>query len=117
SRGRRDDGPQTCLTFHTPGEIETPNRYRNRYGQLLEHAPFSQRDFHGPAELDTHREPGEHELIVGVRGAPQRASPSTPTCSTSSAGMATSTPTRSRSTTSSPSRAGCTSRRPRTRRS
>ena len=51
-RFRFDDGPQRWLTFYTPGEIETPNRYRNRYGQLLEHAPFSQRDFHPPAELD-----------------------------------------------------------------
>ena len=37
--------------LYTPGEIETPNRYRNRYGQLLEHSPFSQRDFHPPEEL------------------------------------------------------------------
>ena len=50
-RGRRAG----WLCFHTPGEIETPNRYRNRYGQLLEHAPFSQRDFHPPVELETHR--------------------------------------------------------------
>jgi homogentisate 1,2-dioxygenase len=67
-RFRLDDGPQTWLTFHTPGEIETPARYRNRYGQLLEHAPFSQRDFHPPAALETVREPGEHEVIVRVRG-------------------------------------------------
>jgi homogentisate 1,2-dioxygenase len=68
-----DDGPQTWLTFHTPGEIETPNRYRNRYGQLLEHAPFSQRDFHPPTLLETHRDSGdEHELIVRVRGGHQR---------------------------------------------
>src|SRR5207302_411280 len=32
-------GEQLWLTFHTPGELETPHRYRNRYGQLLEHAP------------------------------------------------------------------------------
>ena len=51
-----DSTPQTWLCFHTPGEIETPNRYRNRYGQLLESAPYSQRDFHPPAELETHRE-------------------------------------------------------------
>ena len=51
----RFDEPQRWLTFYTPGEIETPNRYRNRYGQLLEHAPFSQRDFHPPSELVTHR--------------------------------------------------------------
>ena len=66
------DGPQTWLCFHTPGEIETPNRYRNRYGQLLEHAPFSHRDFHPPEELETHRERGEHELLVRVRGGLQR---------------------------------------------
>jgi homogentisate 1,2-dioxygenase len=63
--------PQLWLVFHTPGEIETPNRYRNRYGQLLEHAPYSQRDFHPPEELQTHRAGGEHELIVRVRGGLQ----------------------------------------------
>ncbi len=71
-RVRCDDAPQRWLTFHTPGEIETPNRYRNRYGQLLEHAPFSQRDFHPPGSLDTHRERGEFELVVRVRGGHQR---------------------------------------------
>jgi homogentisate 1,2-dioxygenase len=63
--------PQLWLVFHTPGEIETPNRYRNRYGQLLESAPYSQRDFHPPEELATHREGGEHELIVRVRSGLQ----------------------------------------------
>jgi homogentisate 1,2-dioxygenase len=65
------DGPHTWLTFHTPGEIETPNRYRNRYGQLTEAAPFSQRDFHPPSELETHTERGDHELVVRVRGGYQ----------------------------------------------
>ncbi len=71
-RFRMDDGPQEWLTFFTPGEIETPNRYRNRYGQLLEHAPFSQRDFQPPAELVTHSERGEYEVVVRVRGGLQR---------------------------------------------
>jgi homogentisate 1,2-dioxygenase len=72
-RVRLGDGPHTWLTFSTPGEIETPNRYRNRYGQLLEHAPYSQRDFRPPEDLETHREDGsEHELIVRVRGGHQR---------------------------------------------
>ncbi len=70
-RVRCDDGPQTWLTFHTPGEIETPNRYRNRYGQLLEHAPFSQRDFHPPVALRTHRSRGSHDLTVRARGGLQ----------------------------------------------
>ena len=68
----RPDGEQLWLTFHTPGEIETPNRYRNRYGQLLEHAPFSHRDFRGPTELDPHRERGEFELVLRVRDGYQR---------------------------------------------
>jgi homogentisate 1,2-dioxygenase len=66
-----DPGPQTWITFHTPGEIETPNRYRNRYGQLLEHAPYSHRDFHPPDELETVRERGEHTVVVRVRGGHQ----------------------------------------------
>jgi homogentisate 1,2-dioxygenase len=66
------EGEQLWLTFFTPGEIETPNRYRNRYGQLLEHAPYSHRDFHGPDELVTHSEPGNHELVVRVRRGYQR---------------------------------------------
>jgi homogentisate 1,2-dioxygenase len=65
------DGPHTWLTFHTPGEIETPNRYRNRYGQLTEAAPFSQRDFHPPAELETHTDRDSRELVVRVRGGYQ----------------------------------------------
>jgi homogentisate 1,2-dioxygenase len=68
----RPVGEQLWLTFFTPGEIETPNRYRNRYGQLLEHAPYSHRDFHPPGELATHRERGDHELIVRVRHGLQR---------------------------------------------
>jgi homogentisate 1,2-dioxygenase len=63
---------QFWVCFHTPGEIETPQRYRNRYGQLLEHAPFSQRDFHGPIEVETHDEEGEFELTLRVRGGIQR---------------------------------------------
>ena len=58
---------QHWLVFHTPGEIETPNRYRNRYGQLLEHAPYSQRDFHGPIELDTVEDEGSFDVTLRVR--------------------------------------------------
>jgi homogentisate 1,2-dioxygenase len=62
---------QFWLCFHTPGEIETPNRYRNRYGQLLEHSPFSQRDFHPPQELETVDEAGEFPVTVRVRDGHQ----------------------------------------------
>jgi homogentisate 1,2-dioxygenase len=68
----RPEGEQRWLTFHTPGEIETPHRYRNRYGQLLEGAPYSHRDFHPPRELACHRDGGHHELVLRVRGGYQR---------------------------------------------
>ena len=62
-RWRLDEGvEQFWVCFHTPGEIETPNRYRNRYGQLLEHAPYSQRDFHGADRARDRRGDGEFEL-------------------------------------------------------
>ncbi len=70
-RWEPSDDEQYWLCFHTPGEIETPSRYRNRYGQLLEHAPYSQRDFHPPTQLETFEEHGEYELTVRVRGGLQ----------------------------------------------
>ena len=115
-RVRMDDGvAQTWLTFHTPGEIETPNRYRNRYGQLLEHAPFSQRDFHPPVALRDAPLSGARLSSWCARGAGSSTSSWTTTRSTSSAGTATSIPTASTSTTSSRSPGGCISRRRSTR--
>jgi len=67
-----EDHDQHWMCFHTPGEIETPNRYRNRYGQLLEHAPFSQRDFHPPEDIETFDETGEFAVDVRVRDGFQR---------------------------------------------
>jgi homogentisate 1,2-dioxygenase len=59
---------QRYLVFETPGLVEIPTRYRNEYGQLLEGAPYSNRDLHPPAELRTHRERGDHLVRVRVRG-------------------------------------------------
>jgi homogentisate 1,2-dioxygenase len=61
------DGPQRHVVFESPGLIEIPRRYRNDYGQLLEHAPYYHRDIHPPAELHTHREKGEFVVKVRVR--------------------------------------------------
>ena len=52
------EGPQRHLVFESPGLIEIPRRYRNEYGQLLEHAPYYHRDIHPPTELHTHRDRG-----------------------------------------------------------
>lgn len=37
----------------------TPKRYRNEFGQLLEHSPFYERDIHPPVNLKTHTEEGD----------------------------------------------------------
>jgi homogentisate 1,2-dioxygenase len=66
-----DSVPETHLVFTSPGEIEIPKRYRNQYGNLLEHAPYYHRDIHPPAELRTHTEHGEFTVKVRVRGGYQ----------------------------------------------
>jgi homogentisate 1,2-dioxygenase len=44
--------------------IVTPKRYRNDFGQLLEHSPFCERDMRGPDELETHDEKGEFLIKI-----------------------------------------------------
>lgn len=44
--------------------VLTPKRYRNEFGQLLEHSPFCERDFRRPAELETHDEKGEFVMKI-----------------------------------------------------
>ena len=49
-------------------QITTPRRYRNEYGQMLEHSPFCERDFRGPETLETYDEKGEFEVLTKSRG-------------------------------------------------
>lgn len=51
---------------HSP--VRTPKRYRNEFGQLLEHSPFCERDFKFPHLLETHDEMGEFEVRIKKRG-------------------------------------------------
>jgi len=44
--------------------IYTPKRYRNWFGQLLEHSPFCERDLRRPTELETHDEVGDFMIKV-----------------------------------------------------
>src|SRR5215211_2920867 len=58
---------QRILYLEAPSEIEPPKRYRNDYGQLLEHAPYSQRDIHAP-QLAAPRD-DEGDFTIHVRTA------------------------------------------------
>lgn len=44
--------------------VMTPKGYRNKFGQLLEHSPFCERDFRLPEELETHDEKGEFTMFI-----------------------------------------------------
>lgn len=71
------NGPEPLRAYiiEASGHITPPKRYLSKYGQLLEHAPYCERDLHGPAEplraegenvevLVKHRPAGE---VVGTR--------------------------------------------------
>ncbi|MBU3658237.1 MAG: homogentisate 1,2-dioxygenase [Flavobacteriales bacterium] len=48
-------------SFHP---VFTPKRYRNWFGQLLEHSPYCERDMRPPLELETHNEVGEFLIKI-----------------------------------------------------
>jgi len=48
-------------SFHP---VFTPKRYRNWFGQLLEHSPYCERDMRPPSALETHNEVGEFLIKI-----------------------------------------------------
>jgi homogentisate 1,2-dioxygenase len=62
-----DGSEARFFTIENPSQIEPPKRYRNHFGQLLEHSPYCERDIRVPDELEIHTERGEFEVRVKVR--------------------------------------------------
>ena len=56
----------THLVLETPGSVRLPRRYQNGEGQLLEHAPYWERDFRRPSSLPSVDERGEFDVWVRV---------------------------------------------------
>ncbi|HEX9038265.1 MAG TPA: homogentisate 1,2-dioxygenase [Ktedonobacterales bacterium] len=50
------------------GAIQPPKRYRNDFGQLLEHAPYCERDLRPPSDLPRHEERDEFDVHIRVNG-------------------------------------------------
>lgn len=48
--------------------IYTPKRYRNHFGQLLEHSPFCERDYKLPINLETYDEKGNFLIKIKREG-------------------------------------------------
>jgi len=63
-----DTQDNKLLFIESFSPIETPSRYRNQYGQFLEHSPFCERDFKLPQNLETHDEKGAFLVQIKKRG-------------------------------------------------
>ncbi|HRY32623.1 MAG TPA: homogentisate 1,2-dioxygenase [Bacteroidales bacterium] len=59
-----DTGDNRLFIVEAFGYVRFPRRYVNRAGQLLEHAPFYERDIRKPMELITHDEKGDFKVYV-----------------------------------------------------
>ncbi len=55
------------FVIESPTQIQPPKRYTNKVGQLLEHAPYCERDIRVPDDLETFTETGEFETRIKVR--------------------------------------------------
>ncbi|MBK9124153.1 MAG: homogentisate 1,2-dioxygenase [Chloroflexi bacterium] len=60
-------GEARFFVIESPSEIEPPKRYVNKVGQLLEHAPYCERDIRAPEFVGASSETGEFEVRIKVR--------------------------------------------------
>ena len=59
-----DEGPLKLLIIESNNPVETVKRYRNELGQLLEHAPYCERDLRPPTELVTEEKKGDYLIKI-----------------------------------------------------
>ena len=59
-----DDEDNRLFIVESYSPIYTPKRYRNWFGQLLEHSPYCERDIQRPEELETHNEKGDFLMKI-----------------------------------------------------
>jgi homogentisate 1,2-dioxygenase len=63
-----DTQQNRLLIIESFSPLLTPARYRNDFGQMLEHSPFCERDFRIPQNLETHDEIGEFKTFIKKKG-------------------------------------------------
>ena len=56
--------PMRVLILESRAAVETPKRYRNEFGQLLEHSPFCERDIRTPVLKDPVDKKGDYKINV-----------------------------------------------------
>lgn len=63
------DENNRLLIVESYSPLVTPKRYRNQFGQLMEHSPFCERDIIKPTELETHDDKGEYLFYIKKQDA------------------------------------------------
>lgn len=63
-----DTEDNRLLYLESFAPIYTPKRYRNYFGQMLEHSPFCERDYKLPTELETFDQKGDFVIKVKKEG-------------------------------------------------
>ncbi|MBA4303944.1 MAG: homogentisate 1,2-dioxygenase [Sphingobacteriaceae bacterium] len=63
-----DTNDNRLLYLEAFSPMYTPKRYRNWFGQMLEHSPFCERDYILPRELETRDEKGDFVIKVKKEG-------------------------------------------------
>lgn len=60
------DNRHFIVESHHP--LYTPKRYRNWFGQLLEHSPYCERDIRRPQNLETFDQKGDFRMLIKKQG-------------------------------------------------
>lgn len=59
-----DTADNRLFIVESASPIVPPKRYRNSFGQLMEHAPYCERDIRKPQDLETHDEQGQFLFYI-----------------------------------------------------
>ncbi len=59
-----DSTVNRLLIVESSSPVITPKKYRNQFGQLMEHSPFCERDIRKPQDLETNDEKGDFKFFI-----------------------------------------------------
>jgi homogentisate 1,2-dioxygenase len=63
-----DDENNRLFIIESYSPIRFPKRYQNQFGQLMEHAPFCERDIRRPIDLATFDQEGDYKILIKKQG-------------------------------------------------
>jgi len=63
-----DDENNRLFIIESYSPIRFPKRYQNKFGQLMEHAPFCERDIRRPHDLETFDQEGDFKILIKKQG-------------------------------------------------